>query len=105
MKIFIALAVVLLISAMLAGVVSVAQAQPAACGSHVDVIKKLKTSYKEQPAALGLAANGSLIEVLTSAGGKTWTLIMSRADGLTCIMASGHSWENVDSKLSLGPET
>ena len=79
----------------LLGTIPASHAANVACASHVDVINKLSQGYAEQPVALGLAANGSLIEVFSASDGRTWTLVMTRPDGLSCILASGHAWETV----------
>ena len=77
------------------GTIPASHAANLACASHVDVVNKLSQGYAEQPVALGLAANGSLIEVFSATDGQTWTLVMTRPDGLSCILASGHAWETV----------
>jgi len=89
------LAAMALAAFVLFGAVPASHAQNAACASHVDVVNKLKKGYTEQPVALGLAANGSLIEVFSATDGRTWTLVMTRPDGLSCILASGRAWETV----------
>ena len=50
-------------------------------------------TIKEEPIALGLANEGSVIEVLTSDGGSTWTIMISRPNGSSCLVAAGEGWE------------
>jgi hypothetical protein len=69
-----------------------AKAEPA-CGHRVDVLKELSERYKEAPVALGLASNGSLLEVLSSDGGTTWTIIVTSPDGTSCLVAAGEDWQ------------
>jgi len=45
--------------------------------------------------------SGAVIEVLTSPRG-TWTIIVTTADGVTCALASGNSWQEVPTLASKG---
>jgi hypothetical protein len=72
-----------------------AQAGPMACSQRDEVLAQLGKKYQEAPTAVGLANNGGLLEVLTSADGSTWTLILSMPNGTSCLMAAGESWQNV----------
>lgn len=56
-------------------------------------MKHLAGEYQEQPVAIGLADNGSLIEILTSHDGGTWTLIFSTPNGMSCLVATGQDWQ------------
>jgi hypothetical protein len=49
--------------------------------------------FSEAPIAAGLASNGALIEVLTSGNGSTWTIIVSKPNGPSCLVAAGESWQ------------
>jgi hypothetical protein len=69
-----------------------AKAEPA-CGHRADVLKELSERYKEAPVALGLANNGSLLEVRSSDGGTTWTIIVTSPDGMSCLVAAGEDWQ------------
>ena len=41
---------------------------------------------------MGLTEAGSVVEVLTSSKG-TWTILVTKPTGLTCMLNSGVSWE------------
>jgi hypothetical protein len=93
-----------LISAALAGMLGVtsasAQAPPAtdvapACHSHADLAKMLGQKFAEQPSALGVQANGHLVEVFVSNEGTSWTIVVTRPDGWSCIVAVGQDWESL----------
>ncbi len=71
------------------------------CGDRNKSLNHLSQSYKEAPAALGLVSIGTVLEVLVSKGG-TWTIIVTRPGGLSCIVAAGEAWEDLP-KLALGP--
>jgi len=84
------LAVALLAAASLA-VPAVAQTP---CGPRADIIKMLSDKYRERPRAIAIANQTSLIEVFTSEAG-TWTILVTRPKGATCIIGAGQSWEDI----------
>ena len=63
------------------------------CGARTTVLEYLSAKYSEKPVAMGIAANGGLIEVLTSKEGSTFTIIVTMPDGETCMVAAGEGWE------------
>jgi len=66
--------------------------QGAACYERATLVKRLGEKYKEYTIAAGLAANGSVLEIFSTADGKSWTVGLTNPNGLTCVMASGESW-------------
>lgn len=78
---------------VLAGLV----AEPAqyVCAERESLLSSLAREYREAPSAIGVANNGSLIELLTANDGKTWTLLMTRPDGTSCVLAAGEGWEDL----------
>ena len=66
-----------------------------ACHSHADVAKMLEKKFAEQPSALGVQANGHLVEVFVSNEGTSWTIVVTRPDGWSCIVAVGEHWESL----------
>jgi hypothetical protein len=77
---------------------SPAQAQ-AMCGERGVVVANLEKTYSEAPVSIGLASNGSVIEVLASPSG-TFTIILTQPNGLSCVMAAGENWENLPKRLA-----
>lgn len=71
----------------------------AVCGDRTSLLKQLSGNYKESPASMGLAANGSVVEVTKSDTG-TWTILLTSPNGVTCVMAAGESWENLKQKTA-----
>lgn len=82
-----------------------ASAQQPACTARNDVISHLASKYNEKPVALGLANNGGVIEVITSKGGDTWTIIITMPNGTSCMIAAGEHWENLPKTLLGDPAT
>ena len=57
------------------------------------LLERLAEAYADHPAALGLAANGNLIEVLTTRDGASWTILITRPDGVSCVVEFGEHWQ------------
>jgi len=66
------------------------------CGERIKMAKMLTGKYQEMPRAIGVSATGkSLLEVYTSSEGS-WTVLLTTAKGVACIMGAGHSWQDKD---------
>ena len=59
------------------------------------LVEVLGDRYAELPVAFGLAENGGLIEVFTSADGATWTMLLTMPNGLSYVVAAGEAWTPV----------
>ncbi|MDJ0685812.1 MAG: hypothetical protein QNJ84_14025 [Alphaproteobacteria bacterium] len=68
------------------------------CGPHEDIIKKLETTYKETEAGVGLATGGGVVQLYVSEGGS-WTVLVTRPNGVTCLVAGGQNWEIVEPRF------
>ncbi len=42
--------------------------------------------------AFGVTISGSLVEVLSTKEGETWTIIVTSSEGSSCIVAMGEGW-------------
>ncbi len=62
------------------------------CGDRAEIIKVLGNKYQELPAAFGIAGQRNLAELFVSKSGS-WTMLMTQPQGVTCILATGQSWE------------
>ncbi len=69
----------------------------AACGDRDKFIILLGESYAERPVAIGLTASGRVVEVFTSPSGS-WTMLVTYPNGVTCVVATGNSWEALSSR-------
>ena len=78
-------------------------AQAAVCMKHKNLVTFLSDRYSEAPRALGLVEDRGLMEVYVSTKG-TWTIVMTTAQGVACILAAGDTWEENEMQLSAGPE-
>lgn len=69
-----------------------ARGQGLQCASRAAMVAQLLSEYAEIPVASGLQSNGALVEILTSPSG-TWSIIVGKPGGLTCLVASGDGWQ------------
>ncbi|WP_420549865.1 hypothetical protein [Curvivirga sp.] len=65
------------------------------CGPHEKIVQQLEDGYKEIRSGYGLAGNGSLVELFVSKSTGSWTVMLTRPDGWTCLMATGGNWANL----------
>lgn len=68
-----------------------AAAQPT-CGARAEVLGWLAASYQEAPVAAGVSVAGDLVEVVASADGATWTILVTSPRGRTCMLGAGEGW-------------
>ncbi|MEM7067685.1 MAG: hypothetical protein AAF478_02280 [Pseudomonadota bacterium] len=79
---------------------SIASAEAAKCGKRDKLVTMLKKRYKEVPVGLGISLkNTEAFEIFVSEKG-TWTVTMTMSNGLTCVMAVGHSWQKLPEQLA-----
>lgn len=69
-----------------------AHAEPERCGDRATITDRLKSGYGEEFAGGGLRNSESIYEVWMSAESGTWTILMTRPDGKSCVMAAGTNW-------------
>lgn len=84
-----------------------AQAQQAPqapqCAERAAVLERLSAQYHEEPVSIGVTATGSLLEVLASPEGGTWTIIITVPGGPTCLVSSGEGWRGAPVQLAQQP--
>ncbi len=78
-----------------------AEAAPT-CDKRPVVMRQLEDKYDEKPVAIGIANNGSMVEVLTTSDGRTWTIVITLPNGTTCLVAAGEDWETFPQLLGKG---
>lgn len=69
------------------------------CGARAQVMSTLDDKFAEKPVSMGLAANGTVVEVLNSLEG-TWTIVMTAPNGVTCLLAAGDHWRDVPKQVA-----
>ena len=78
---------------------AVAQAQNNNCGPRERVLTTLAEKYHETRRSIGLATQGRVMEVFASDESGSWTIIVTMPNGVTCLVASGQAFEEVDETL------
>ena len=80
-------------------------AAQAACTTRSEVTERLAGDYAEAPVAAGLASSGAVIELFTSGDGATWTIVLTRPGGTSCLVAAGEAWMTLPVKVAIkGPD-
>ena len=53
----------------------------------------MASQYGETARSIGMGPGNRIVEVYASDETGTWTITVTSADGMTCLMASGQSFE------------
>jgi len=69
------------------------------CGPRELVVNRLAEGYGETRQSMGLGANNAVIEVFASEESGTWTITVTSANGMTCLIASGQAFEELAEAL------
>ena len=78
-------------------------AQMVPCAERKATVEHLDQEFAESTVAVGMTTTGKMVEILASDAGKSWTMLVTMADGTACILASGESWEKLPSTAPSGP--
>ena len=68
------------------------KSQTLLCDQRASIIGHMAEKYREAPVAIGVTSTGSIVEVLTTGDGTTWTIIVSNPNGTSCLIAAGEGW-------------
>ena len=91
--------------ALLVMLASAAQADMPQCSNRDAIVAYLEKKYGETPVGIGVTRNGGLVEVLSSDGGGTWSIIVTNARGWSCLVAAGEGWKALRPQHPQDPET
>lgn len=72
---------------------------PRQCGPRDNVVALLGERYGESRQSIGLAGRGQVMEVFASLETGTWTITVTLPNGMTCLVASGQSYEALSEPL------
>ena len=76
--------------------------EPRACAPYALVSEQLEQKFNEVPTAFGLVEDKSVMQLYSSADSGTWTIVMTSRQGVSCIVAAGHSLEQMGAE-PVGP--
>lgn len=88
-----------LMVALMASTTFPATAQGQNCGKRDTVIDRLALRYGESRQSIGMAPQGRVVEVFASLETGTWTITVTLPNGMTCLVASGQSYEALEESL------
>jgi hypothetical protein len=80
--------------ALAAGAAQAQTTQTMICGARAQVVGTLTARYGEQVRSMGLAPQNRIVEVYVSEETGSWTIVVTSADGTSCLMASGEYFES-----------
>jgi hypothetical protein len=63
------------------------------CSDHESMVKILGKRYNEALSNYGVSGQKNLVEVFVSKVG-TFTILVTRTDGISCVVATGDNWES-----------
>ena len=69
-----------------------AQGRPA-CAERGRVVERLAQAYGETLHSMGLRKDNELMEIFASDQTGSWTILMTKTDGTSCLLAAGKAWE------------
>ncbi len=69
------------------------------CGEHSAIKDALSKTYSEKPVAMGLASNGTVVEIFASRTGS-FTIIMTEPTGRSCMLTAGEGYESIPRQLT-----
>lgn len=95
----------IIVSALVFGAVAVAPPakaqQAASCGDREKIVDVLQKKHGEAPIGAGLAGETAVVELWSSEKTGTWTLLITRTDGVACLLAAGDAWMEDHRKLAV----
>ncbi|MFD1160659.1 hypothetical protein [Roseovarius aestuarii] len=65
------------------------------CAPRDMVVDRLAKKYGETRQSMGLGANNAVVEVFASDKSGSWTITVTSANGVTCLVASGQAFEEL----------
>lgn len=69
------------------------------CAPRNVVLDRLAETYGETRQGMGLGAQGAVVEIFASDQTGSWTITVTTPQGLTCLVASGQSYETLADSL------
>ncbi len=75
------------------------------CELRDNLLKNLEEKSGERPIGMGVNSVGTLVEVIASEDGRTWSIIGTRPNGWSCVVTSGKEWRMMSSPSEASPHT
>ena len=65
------------------------------CAPRETVIERLQAKYAERLKGGGLQNANTLLEVWASEATGSFTILLTHANGMSCVVSSGHNWNTI----------
>ncbi len=72
------------------------------CAKHNQMVGLLSEKYSENPVAMGTVNEDRFMQLFVSSRGS-WTILVTKTDGESCIVAAGHNWEKLPALAKAEP--
>lgn len=79
-----------------------AQRPGGACGPREAIVANLEKKHAERRQARGLAGTSALLEIWASPDRGSWTVLITRPDGVACVLAVGDHWLDERALVTVG---
>ena len=74
-------------------------AQGRVCAPHAAIVERLAERYGESRQSIGLGSDNTVVEVFASNETGSWTIVVTRPGGPSCLIAAGQSFQAVNEVL------
>ena len=93
-------------SALVFGVVALAlpaHAQSALkCHPREQLVQALESRYNESLDSMGLQGPELLLEIWSAKDTGSFTVLITKPNGISCVVASGNNWQKIDAVVKEG---
>jgi hypothetical protein len=72
---------------------------PANCGPRDAVLRQLAETFGETRQSVGIGSDNAVVEIFASDETGSWTILVTLPSGVSCLVASGQSFEEVAEAL------
>ena len=72
------------------------------CAQHNQIVGLLEKKYSENRIAMGTVNDDRFMQLFVSPQGS-WTILVTKTDGVACIVAAGNNWEKLPEIAEVGP--
>lgn len=84
-----------LVSTVMTAPIAQAQTTSRNCAPREVVVQRLADKYGESRKSIGIGQQGTVMETFASEDTGTWTITVTMPTGVTCLVASGQSFETL----------
>ena len=67
------------------------------CTTRDQLVQRLTQKYGETRRSIGLVRDSGFLEIFASAATGSWSILLTHADGQTCLIAAGTQYHNLKS--------